>query len=242
MELDVSTPSLQPREQTSTHDARTFWRVLLAVVVPLPWLAKGVQYIVMERGFGSSAEQIRAWGTDHTYAWSQWLDVVFVVLVLPSVVAMVWVSRRGTPRLATAAMLVMGGGFLLVLPLNLGADPLAWAAAREGFDPTTTGAFIDALETDPRVGLGGLGFISAITIGSVLVGLALWRSRAVPAWAATLIALGGLTHPFLSFDHRVHGGGLVALSVGCLAVSASLLRTTDDQFDLSPRLPRPDPH
>lgn len=235
MELDVSAPAVPARATVSAHDARTFWRVLLAIVVPLPWLAKGVQYIVMERSFDSSADQIRAWGADHTYGVLQWLDVVFVVLVLPSIVTMGWVSRRGAPRLATAAMLVMGGGFLLVLPLNMGADPLVWAAARGDFDPTTTGVFIDALAGDPRVAVGGLGFITAITIGSTLIGLALWRSLAVPAWTAGLVALGGLTHPFLSFDHRVHGAGLVALAVGCMAVSAHLLRLSNDHFDLPPR-------
>ena len=230
----MSAQAVQERAATAAHDARTFWRVVLAVVVPLPWLAKGVQYIVMERDFPSSADQIRAWTNYHTFALLQWLDVAFVVLVVPSIIVMGLVSRRGSPRLATAAMIVMGGGFLMVLPLNMGGDPLVWAAARNGADPALMGAFIDSLENEPRVALGGLGFITAITIGSVLIGLALWRSRAVPGWAAALVGLGGLTHPFLSFDHRVHGGGLVALAAGCVAVSACLLKTANEEFDLPP--------
>ena len=230
----MNAQTVQARTATAVHDVRTFWRVVLCVVVPLPWLAKGVQYILMERDFPSSAAQIRAWTGDHTFGWLQWLDVVFVVLVVPSIIALGLVSRRGSPRLTAAAMFVMGGGFLMVLPLNTGGDPLIWVAARNGFDPAVTGAFIDALQEDPRVALGGLGFITAITIGSVLIGLALWRSRAVPGWAAALVGLGGFTHPFLSFDHRVHGGGLVALAVGCMAVSACLLRMTNDEFDLPP--------
>ena len=122
----------------------------------------------------------------------------------------------------------------MVLPLNIGSDALAWVAARKGFDPAATGKFMDAIENDPRVGLGGLGFIAAILIGSILIGLALWKSGAVPAWAAALVALGGFTHPFLSFDHRVHGAGLVVLALGCVAVSAALLRMSNDEFDLPP--------
>jgi hypothetical protein len=227
--------TVETSPKTTQHDARAFWRVLLALVVPLPWLAKGIQYIVLEPGFDHSADQIRAWTTDRTYGWLQWLDVIFVVLVVPSILAMVLVARRGAPRLTTWATIVMGGGFLMVLPLNVGGDPLVWVAARHGYDPTSTGRFIDALESDPRVGLGALGFITAILVGSVLVGLALWRSGAVPAWAAALVALGGCTHPFLSFEHHVHGAGLVLLAVGCLAVSGVLLRMADDEFDLPPQ-------
>lgn len=233
----MATPSATRTEShptTSAHDARPLWRVLLAVVVPIPWLAKGVQYIVEESSFGSGADQIRAWTGDHSWSWLQWLDTLFVVLVVPSIIAMVLVSRRGSPRLATAATIVMGGGFLMVLPLNIGSDPLAWEAARGGFDPTTTGAFIDALQEGPRAGLGALGFITAIIIGSVLVWLALWKSRAVSPVAAALVGLGGSTHPFLSFEHHVHGLGLVVLAAGCAAVSARLVRMTDDDFDLPP--------
>ncbi len=164
----------------------------------------------------------------------QWLDVLFVVLVVPSIVAMALVSRRGAPRLTTWATIVMGGGFLMVLPLNIGGDPLVWVAARQGYDPVSTGRFIDALQDDPRVGLGGLGFIAAILIGSILIALALWKSRAVPPWAAALVGLGGFTHPFLSFEHHIHGAGLVLLALGCVGVSVALLRMSNDSFDLPP--------
>lgn len=226
--------TVQARAQGATHDARRFWRGLLAVVVPIPWLAKGIQYIVAEPSYDHSADQIKAWTTDHTYSGLQWLDLLFVVLVVPSILAMALVARRGAPRLTTWATVVMGGGFLLVLTLNIGSDQLAWVAAHKGYDPTSTGKFIDAVQDDPRVGLGGLGFIVAILIGSILIGLALWKSRAVPPAAAALVAAGGFTHPFLSFEHHVHGAGLVVLAVGCLAVSAALLKMSDDEFDLAP--------
>ena len=229
----MSTVAASPTS-TTVHDARGFWRVLLAVVVPLPWLAKGIQYIYSEPEYDHSADQIRALSGDHAYSWLQWLDVVFVVLVIPSILAMVLVSRRRAPRLTSWATVVMGGGFLMVLSLNIGSDQLAWVAAHHGYDVTSTGKFIDAVESDPRVGLGGFGFIVAILIGSILLGLALWKSRAVPTWAAALVGLGGFTHPFLSFDHRVHGSGLVVLALGCAAVSATLLRTSNDEFDLAP--------
>jgi hypothetical protein len=74
------------------------------------------------------------------------------------------------------------------------------------------------------VGLGALEFIIVII-------------RAVPVWGAVLVGFGGWTHPFLSFEDHVHGAGLVVLALGCVAVSASLLRMSNDEFDLPPLSP-----
>lgn len=225
----------RPTTRTGEHDARRFWRILLAVIVPLPWLAKGIEYVVLERTYDHSADQIRYNASNGVYGYLQWLDALFVVLVVPSVLAMVLVTRRTAPRLATAAAVVMGGGFLMVLPLSVGADQLTWVAAQNGRDPATIGPFIDDLGSDPRAGIGLVGFLLAIVVGSVLVALALWRSRAVPTWAAVLVGLGGATHIFISpLGHVVHGLGLVVLAVGCGAVSHRLLTMSNDELDLPP--------
>jgi hypothetical protein len=220
------------------HDARGLWRVLLAVVVPIPWLAKGVQYIVLEPNYEHSADQIRYDMAHSIYTYLQWLDLLFVVLVVPSILAMVLVSRRGAPRLSAAATVLMGGGFLMVLPLNLGSDQLAWVAAQNGRDPAVIGQFIDDAGSDPRAGFGALGFLAAMVIGSVLIALALWKSGAIAGWAAALVGLGGATHIFIGgLGHIVHGAGLVTLAIGCVAVSRRLLTMSNEEFDLPPAVP-----
>ncbi len=221
--------------QVRVHDARSFWRILLALVVPIPWLAKGAQYLVLEPEYEHTADQIKYDLAHHTYRYLQWLDLLFVVLVIPSILAMVLVARRGAPRLASAATVLMGGGFLMVLPLNLGSDSLAWVAAQHSRDPDTIGRFIDDTGADPRAGLGGLGFLVAIVFGSILLALALWKSKAIAGLPAALIGVGGATHIFIGgLGHVVHGAGLVVLAIGCLAVSRRLLVMSDADFDLAP--------
>jgi hypothetical protein len=224
--------------QTSTptvHDARKFWRVILAIIVPIPWLAKGIQYIVLEHDYSHNADQIRYDLTHHVYRYLQWFDGLFVVLVVPSILAMVMVSRRGAPRLSAAATVLMVGGFLMVLPLNIDSDQLTWVAAQHGQNPMVIGRFIDAAGNDPRVGVGVLGFVLAIVIGSILVALALWKSHAIAGWAAAFIGVGGATHIFIgSLGHVIHGAGLVVLAIGCLAVSQRLLTMSNDEFDAPP--------
>jgi hypothetical protein len=233
MSTTIDSTTSAPR--TRARDARTFLRVLLAIVVPIPWLAKGIQYIVLERGYDHNADLIK-YDVSHTvYNSLQWLDLLFVVLVVPSILAMVLVSRRGAPRLSAAATVLMGGGFLMVLPLNPNSDQLSWLAARNGRNPAVIGQFIDDAGNDPRTGLGVLGFLVAIVFGSILLALALWKSHAIAGWAAALIGLGGATHIFIGgFGHVVHGAGLVALAIGCLAVSRRLLTVSNDDFDLPP--------
>ena len=105
------------------------------------------------------------------------------------------------------------------------------------------GQFIDDASNDPRTGLGVLGFLVAIVFGSILLALALWKSHAIAGWAAALIGLGGATHIFIGgLGHVVHGAGLVALAIGCLAVSRKLLTMGDDDFDLPPTVPLRQPH
>ena len=239
----MGTAAVESTPRLKVHDARGLWRVLLAVAAPTPWLAKGIQYIVFEPDFERSSDEVRYFARHDVYTYLQWLDLLFVVLVVPSVLAMALVSRRGAPRLAAAATLAMGGGFLMVLPLNISSDHLAWVAAQNGLDPTVVGRLIDDVGSDPRLGAGVLGFLVAIVVGSVLVALALWRSQAISAWAAALVGLGGATHIFIGgFGHVVHGAGLVVLAAGCVAVSRRLLTMSNDEFDLPPTQLSPAAH
>ena len=221
-------------------DARGFWRILLAVMLPLPWLAKGIQYTVAPAAADTTIGQIKIFATDHSYAWLQWLDTVFVILAVPSLATLTWLTRRGAPRLATAAALLTVTGFLAGISRNINDDQLAWVAARKHYNPTVISNLTHDLQANPTAGLGSGLFILGLVFGSLLLGLALWRSRAVPAWAAVAVGLGGITHPFLQFSHVAVGIGLAVLATGCAACSMVLLQMRNDDFDLPPiAAPRP---
>lgn len=227
------TTSAPPSAAVATHDTRRFWRVLLAVVLPIPWLAKGVQYAV-QPSFDNFADQVAYLETHGAYSALQWLDTAFVVLVVPSVLALAWLARRGAPRLSTVAAILMGGGILAGVARVTNGDLLAWVAAREGYDAKLIDSLGDDLEASPTAGLGGLLFIVGLVVGSIVLGFALWRSRVVPRWAAVAVGFGGASHPFLQFSHVVVGIGLAVLAAGCAAASAAYLRMPDDELDLPP--------
>jgi hypothetical protein len=95
-------------------------------------------------------------------------------------------------------------------------------------------AQIDAVASEHPIALiSGLLFVIAITVGLLLLGLALWRSRVAPAWTGIALAVGGVTHPFLP-GHAATGIGLLVAAVGFAGASLALLRMPDDEFDLPP--------
>ncbi len=220
---------------TRTHDTRGFWRALLAVVVPLPLLAKGIAYLIIpvdgDASFDSTVDALSSRpGLANTLVW---LDVVFCVLLVPTLLAGCWLARRGAPRLATAAALVAAGGAMAGTAILEGPLPTHQMALRHDLDPSAMSAYGNALEKDLVFGLGSIFFIVAIVIGISLLGAALWRSGQIPRLAAIAVILGGSTHPFLP-GHVAQGIGLLVAAVGFASVSLALLRLPRDAFDLPP--------
>ena len=232
--MTTTAPATAPAT-TTTHDARRFWMTLLAVVGPLPWLSKGLYYLLIpvdgDADVASTVQALQSRAGLNTAL--VWLDVVFCILVVPSLGAACWLARRGAPRLATASGLVAVGGALVGQILTGGPLTPFEASLRHGLDVQAMQDLTDAVEGDPVMGIGSLAFIVAIVIGLSLLGAALWRSHQVSRLAAAAVIVGGATHPFLP-GHAAQGIGLLLAAAGFAFVSVALLRLPTDSFDLAP--------
>lgn len=216
-------------------DVRSFWRVLLAIVAPLPMLAKAVYYLITPvEGNADFDTTVRAYEADRGLAGTlRLLDVVFCVLLIPAVYAVAWAARRGAPRLTTAGALLSLLGCLAGFGL-IGITTPAYLAAVRGLDVDAMRALQDTMESDPISMVASLLFIIGIVFGLGLLGAALWRSRIVPAWFGIALMVGGITHPFVPTTIG-QGIGLVAAAVGFAGASVALLRMRNDDFDVPPR-------
>ena len=218
------------------RDRRSFWRVLLAVVAPLPFLAKGVYYLISPvAGDASFHDSVTAF-EDHRglLETMKWLDAVFVVTLIPATIAAAWVARRGAPRLTTAGAFIALSGFFTGIALLGGVETPPLVTVQHHLDPSTMSDLQDALEGEPLLGIASLLFIAGVVIGLGLLGGALRRSRSVPAWAAFAVMVGGATHPFIPTSIG-QGVGLLVAAVGFTGVSLALWRMSNDEFDLAPR-------
>ncbi|WP_214107931.1 hypothetical protein [Acrocarpospora catenulata] len=217
------------------RDVRGFWRVLLAVVAPLPMIGMGVHYILSPIDGGSSFEATAAaYVADEQLAdLVRWFGVPFLVGLIPATFAVAWVARRGAPRLATVGAFLALLGDLAGFPLIEGGDNLALVTVRGGFDVATMAKVQATMDDDILGQVAGLLFIVGIVFGLLLLGLALWRSGAAPAWAGIALAVGGFTHPFMP-GHVASGIGLLVAAAGFGGATLALLRMRNDDFDLPP--------
>lgn len=219
--------------RTQAPDVRGFWRILLAIVAPLPMLFMGIQYVLLPVDGGVPFEDSVAAFAAHQDRLDllEWLQVPFLVLLIPATFAVVWATRRATPRLTTAGALIALTGLFAGFGILGGAPRLENVTVTEGIDVATAARIATAFEEHPLTLIGGLLFILAVAVGLLLLGIALWRSRVAPAWMGWALALGGFTHPFMP-GHVVAGIGLVVAALGFAGASVALLRMRNDEFDL----------
>ena len=220
---------------TRRSDTRTFWRLLLAVMAPLPMLCMGIVYVLKPYEGDAPLPDTVAAVTAHRQLSEVllWLGVPFLVGLIPAVIAVAWVTRRRTPLLTTVGAVWTLLGCLGAFPLLAPDDLLAYLTVTERLDVATVAALDEAWWALPVTGVAALLFISGIVVGLPLLGIALWRSRVSPRWMAIALIIGGATHPFLP-NHVVAGIGLLVAGLGFAGATRALLRMTNDEFDLPP--------
>lgn len=228
----------QPGTQSGpTPDRRPFWRRLLVVMAPLPWLALAASNAVTPDELGGSTEKTFSSFAAHPVAGEAaiWLSFVFAVTVVPSAIAMMMATRRVAPRMTTLI-----GGFVVLACMfgmtNPNLNLMALVTADSNLDTSTVVTLADDMFAHPVSIVGIMPFFLTITIGRIVLGIMLWRIRIAPRWMAgfmmlatpvefLLVAGVGNLGPVLAY---------VMTAVGFASASVALLRMTEDEFDLPP--------
>jgi hypothetical protein len=155
-----------------------------------------------------------------------WLTLLALLTLIPGVIAVGLLARRAAPRLGTIGLVLAFAGFMsLFWSLMAGSDNIALGAARIGQSPALTGKLLDSIGAIPPVGFASDLFVAGHVLGLILIGIALWRGRAMPAWAAAAIAVSQVLHVIFAIVvpvHAVDGLAWCLAAVG-FAVAASVL-------------------
>ncbi len=236
--------AFQPQKSSKTSsgqpaDLRRFWRVLLAVVAPLPWLALALSNAITPDDLGSSTADTFASIAENPSAAraALWAGLVFSLLVVPSGIAMMMAHRRTSPRLT----LVVGGfvtyAFYSTL-LNPNLSLIGLITHEQGFDASTTTALAEKLEAHPLAIIAIIPFFLTITIGRIGLGVLLWRARLAPRFVAVaMLAASPVEFLFVGASIGQNIGpaiSYVLTAIGFAGASIALLGMTDDDFDLPP--------
>jgi hypothetical protein len=120
-----------------------------------------------------------------------WLDYLALLTLPLAVLLVARLAIRSAPVLGWTGAVVAWLGFA-TLPWTAGLDPLPLAARDAGLAPDVSARLLDALSVTGPGGLEQTVFVVGHVLGTVLLGLALWR--AVPRWVALAIAVSQPLH------------------------------------------------
>lgn len=166
------------------------------------------------------------------------------LLIVPAMLFVAMLARRGAPRLS-----VVGGGISLLGWLAgmvaLGGGGLAYEAAASVPDRAGATAVLEALNANTTYNILVLGFVAGHVIGMLVLGLGVWRARIAPAWVGLFVAVLPLLHVGARLLGPIADGVTFALLTVAMGYLATLLvRIRDDEWDLAPvtladRVPSP---
>lgn len=190
--------------------------VALAAIGPLSIAAlRGVlPYDTNDDPFTVAAEVAANPAAQSAVLWLAYL----ALLTLPlSLLIVARVAVRARPRLGAVAAVTAWLGFTS-LWLTTATDQVPLAAAEIGLPPDTAGGLVAALGGHPTQVLALLAFIVGHIVGTVLLGVALWR--VVPRWAAValivsqplhlLFAVALVSHPLDALSWALTAAGFAA--------------------------------
>jgi hypothetical protein len=155
-----------------------------------------------------------------------WLGYAATLLLVPGVLAAARVTRAQAPRLTWWAMALLVPAYLSLAGLVAG-DALLWSGNDAGLGTSTVATLSE--HAHPATNVAVVLFVLGHIVGTVLLGLALRKSRQVPAvlaWGLTvsqpLHFVAGIILGLQALD--AFAWGLTA--VGMAAAAVALLRQT----------------
>ncbi len=146
------------------------------------------------------------------------------ILMVPATIGAMRLIGHRAARLRLVGGVLVAAGYICYFAINL-SSVTTLAMVDHGGTLTEYAAVLDASQQDPLAIWVFLLFVLGNLVGTLLLGLALWRSRCVPVWAAAAV----LAWPPLHVVGLVVGSewfevvGAIAQAIGFATVGARLL-------------------
>ncbi|HLL63053.1 MAG TPA: hypothetical protein VK401_08385 [Propionibacteriaceae bacterium] len=227
----------QPR--TEVRDLRTFWRLALAIALPIGPLLVTVARAILPYWTNDDPTTIvaKTAAAPATMNLLIWLGAFLTPCMIVSMLTLGYVARRGAPVLATVGTVLSFAAYALWGAIgNTDYTATVLLAAGYGVDEVT--ALTGHLDSTVLSMAVGSFWVLGHILGLVILAIALHRARVLPLWAATVMALSQPVHlvsavilPSRWLD--VFGGwGMTTLT--CALVAVHLWRTRNEDWDLPP--------
>ncbi|GAB2485090.1 hypothetical protein [Nocardiopsis aegyptia] len=218
-------------------DVRTVRRVGAAVLLPLgPLSVAVIRGILPYQNADDTAAMLADTAANQARMDAVlWLSVLAMLTLIPSALAAGRAAQRRAPVLALIGLCLLVPGYAtLFFAID---DSYARSLAAEGIGTGTAVRVLEAHASLAPVGAAAAVFVLGHVLGLIVLGAALWRARAVPAWAGAAIIASQPLHivfavvvPHPLFDALAWGLAVI----GMAAAAVGVLRTSNDDWDLAP--------
>jgi hypothetical protein len=153
-----------------------------------------------------------------------WLGFVAVLTLVPAAYAVGRMTRARAPWLTAIALFLLVPGYLALGWLG-GGDQALWSGPQAGLDAAQVTSLYDAAHAS--TGVAAVFFVLGHVVGTILLGIALWRSRVIARWAAVATIASQPIHFIAAVvvpNHTLDLIGWGLQAVGFAAVGLAILR------------------
>jgi len=201
--------------------------IALALLAPIGAVMVGLlRYVLPYETTDSAADMVReGYAEPGAMSLVLWLGMAAALLIVPGSIAIARLVRPGAPRLTALALTLTIPAYLM-LPMLLVADHAIWAGAETGAAQTSVVTTLDAAH--PVVGIATGIFVVGHVLGTVVLGLAMLRSRTVPVWAAAATMASQPLHFVAAVvvpNHTLDGAAWGLNALGFAAAAVAIVRT-----------------
>ncbi|NEA30135.1 DUF4386 family protein [Streptomyces sp. SID13031] len=223
---------------TTVADTRGISRWAAAIVLPIGPAAVAVLRFVLPYDTVDDAKTMAAKVIAEPGRASVvlWMGFIAVLTLVPAAYAAGKLTRRRAPKLTLVALALLIPGYLS-LGWLVGEDQLLWSGAHAGLDAGGLTRIAEAVH--PTGNIAGVFFVLGHVVGTILLGVALWRSQVVARWAAIAVIVSQPIHFVAAVivpNHTLDLVGWGLQAVGFAAVGWAILQLRNDDWDL-PALP-----
>jgi hypothetical protein len=153
-----------------------------------------------------------------------WLGFIAILTLVPAAYVVSRLTKERAPKLTLVAMLLLVPGYLALGWLTA-EDQFLWSGAKAGLDAGAITRLIDSIH--PSGAVAGIFFVAGHVVGTILLGTALLRSRAIARWAAVAVIASQPIHfvaAVIITNHTLDLFGWALQAVGFAAAGWAIIQ------------------
>lgn len=217
-------------------DVRPASRWLAAILLPIGPAAVAVLRYVLPYDTTDDAATITAktMAAQGRMSAVLWLGFIALLTLVPAAFAAGRLTRRRAPKLTMVALFLLVPGYLS-LGWLAAEDQIVWSGAQAGLNADQLTRLAEAMHPSGEV--AAVFFVLGHVLGTILIGVAMWRARVVARWAAIAVIVSQPIHFVAAVvvpNHTLDLIGWGLQAVGFAAAGWAILHLADDEWDLPP--------